>query len=163
MTHKKAKDLMVEIKEYLRPQTSVKDAVVQLKTTRRSEEKYGVKGMPVVDEHGKLVGMLSIGDITRAIYPYYMQEANLGEVAWDGMLEAMARRLREKKVGDIMDSNVMPVHEDATLMECLDHMIKKDVPRVPVVDESGLVIGVIYERDLFNVITDAIFALGNKG
>jgi len=161
MEHKKARDLMVEIKEFLRPGTSVKDAVVQLKTTRRSEEKYGVKGLPVVDEHGMLVGMLSIGDIKKAIYPYYMQEMNLGDVAWDGMLETMARRLREKKVGDIMDKDVLSVHEDAPLMECLDHMIKKDMTRLPVVDESGLVVGVIYERDLFNVITDAIFALDN--
>jgi len=162
MTHKKAKDLMVEIKEFLRPQTSVKDAVVQLKTTRRSEEKYGVKGLPVVDEHGMLVGMLSISDISRAIYPYYMQEANLGDVAWDGMLEAMARRLAEKKVGDIMDKDVLSVHEQSTLMECLDHMIKKEVARIPVVDENGFVVGVIYERDIFNVITDAIFALDNR-
>lgn len=162
MRHKKAKDLMVEIKEFLRPETSVKDAVGLLKTARRGEQKYGVKGLPVVDASGALVGLLSIGDIKKAIYPYYMQEMNLGDVAWDGMLETMAKRLREKTVGDIMTRDVEAVKEDAPLMECLDHMVKHDLTRVPVVDENGMVVGMIYERDLFNVITDAIFALDDN-
>lgn len=161
MHRKKAVDIMVPITESLRPDTSVKDAVIRLKTTRRSEQKYGVKGLPVVDEKGKLVGLLSIGDIKKAIYPYYMKEMNLGDMAWDGMLETMARRLKEKKVGEIMTTDVPPVDEDAPLMECLDHMMKHDVTRVPVVDAGGRVSGMIYERDLFNVITDAIFGLDN--
>lgn len=162
MLHKRAKDIMVTSAEFLRPETSVRDAVLKLKSARRAEQKYGVKGLPVVDGTGKLVGILSIRDIKKAIYPSYMMEMNLGDVAWDGMLEKMARKLREKKVGDIMSTDVPAVTEDASLMDCLDHMMKHDATRVPVVDDAGRVTGVIYERDIFNVITDAIFALDNE-
>lgn len=163
MRHKNAKDIMVPVEESLRPDTSVKEAVIKLKTARRGEQKYGVKCLPVVDDKGALAGLLSIGDINKAIYPYYMKETNLGDVAWDGMLESMARRLKEKTVGQIMSRDEPAVPEDAPLMDCLDHMMKHDAASVPVVDSNNRVVGMVYERDLFNVVTDAIFALDDSG
>lgn len=161
MRHKKARDIMVPVEGSLRPETSVKEAVIKLKTARRGEQNYGVKCLPVVDDKGALAGLLSIGDIKKAIYPSYMVETNLGDVAWDGMLESMARRLKEKTVGQIMSRDEPAVPEDAPLMDCLDHMMKHDATSVPVVDKDGRVVGMVYERDLFNVVTDAIFALDN--
>ena len=123
---------------------------------RRGEEKIGVKALPVLDEGGKLVGILSIGDILKAVYPSYMYLMNLGEFTWDGMVESFAKQAADKKVENLMTGKVITVNEDATLMECIDHMLKNDVKRVPVLNKEEKVIGMLYERDVFYQITNSI-------
>ena len=152
----KAKDLMIPLQEYLKPGDSLKEAAQLLRMARRGEEKIGVKALPVLDEGGKLVGILSIGDILKAVYPSYMYLMNLGEFTWDGMVESFAKQAADKKVENLMTGKVITVNEDATLMECIDHMLKNDVKRVPVLNKEEKVIGMLYERDVFYQITNSI-------
>jgi predicted transcriptional regulator len=74
---------------------------------------------------------------------------NVGGFTWDGMLEEMARKIADKKVFTFMTRDVMTVKEDAPLMDAVDHMIRKNVKRLPVVDKTGKVVGMLYERDIF--------------
>ncbi len=152
----KAKDLMTPLQEYLRPDNTLKDAVNLLRTAKRGEERVGVKGLPVLDENGKLVGMLSMRDILKAVWPSYMSLMDLGDFTWDGMVESIAKKVADKKVAMVMTRDVMTVRGDASLMECVDHMIKKNVKRLPVVDKTGKVVGMLYERDVFFAITKAM-------
>lgn len=149
----KARDLMIPLQDYLRPDDTLKHAVNLLRTAKRGEEKIGVKGLPVVEESGKLVGVLSMRDILKAAWPSYMSLMDLGDFTWDGMLEEMAKKAANKIVKMIMTREVMSVKEDASLMECVDHMIKKNIKRLPVVDKGGKVVGMLYERDIFFAIT----------
>lgn len=149
----RAKDLMVPLQEFLRPDDTLKNAVNLLRTAKRGEERVGVKGLPVLDESGKLIGMLSMRDILKAVWPSYMSLMDLGDFTWDGMLEEMAKKAADKAVKTIMTRDVMAVKEDAPLMECVDHMIKKTIKRLPVVDKDGRVVGMLYERDIFFSIT----------
>jgi hypothetical protein len=41
-------------------------------------------------------------------------------------------------------------------MECVDHMLKNDVKRVPVLNKEGRVRGMLYERDVFYEITKSL-------
>jgi CBS domain-containing protein len=41
-------------------------------------------------------------------------------------------------------------------MECIDHMIRSNVKRLPVVDAQGKVVGMLYERDVFYAISRAM-------
>src|SRR4030067_2078114 len=97
----KAKDLMIPLQEYLKPETTLKEAANILRTAKRDEEKTGVKGLPVLDMYGKMVGFLSIGDILKAVFPSYMSFMDLGEFTWDGMVEDMARKACNKKVSEM--------------------------------------------------------------
>ena len=45
----KVKDIMVPIKNYLKPDNSLKEAVNLLKTAVRGKEQSGVMGLPVLD------------------------------------------------------------------------------------------------------------------
>lgn len=159
----KAKDMMVQLEEYLTPQTTLREAVNLLRTAKRGEEKVGVKGLPVLDQKGKLVGMLSMGDILKAVFPSYMAYMELGEFTWNGMVESLAKKAAEKKVEEVMTRNVVTVEEDAPLMECVDHMIKKNVKRLPVIDKSGKVIGILYERDVFFQIVKSMLEENSGG
>jgi acetoin utilization protein AcuB len=147
---------MQPLTEHLNPNDTLAHAAKMLRTARRCEEKIGVKALPVLDESGRLVGILSLGDILKAVYPPYMYLMDLGEFAWDGMVESFARKAAEKRVGDIMTRSVVTVTEDATLMMCVDHMLKNNVKRVPVLDKDHAVRGMLYERDIFYAITAAM-------
>jgi CBS domain-containing protein len=152
----KAKNLMIPLQEYLKPDNSVKEAANLLRIAQRGEEKIGVKALPVLDESGTLVGILSIGDILKAVYPSYMYLMDLGEFTWDGMVEGFAKKAAEKEVRDLMTSKVITVKDDSTLMECVDHMLKNNVKRVPVLAKENRVVGMLYERDVFYEIAKAM-------
>ena len=134
----KAKDLMVPLREYLKPDNTLKEAANLLRIARRGEEKIGVKALPVLDE---------------ASYMYLME---LGNFAWDGMVETFAKKAADKKVKELMTNSVITVTENSTLMECVDHMLKNDVKRVPVLDKENNVSGMLYEKDVFYEITKAM-------
>ncbi|MFZ3122989.1 MAG: CBS domain-containing protein [Thermodesulfovibrionales bacterium] len=159
----KAKDLMIPLQEYLKPDTSLKEAANILRTAKRDEEKFGVKGLPVIDEKGTMVGFLSMGDILKAVFPSYMSLMNLGDFTWDGMVENLARKVKDRKVSEMMTQKVISVHEDSSLMECVDHMIKNNVKRLPVIGKDGKVAGILYERDVFFAITRAMLDENNGG
>lgn len=147
---------MVPLQEFLKPATTLKEAANILRTAKRDEERIGVKGLPVLDKDGKMVGFLSIGDILKAVFPSYMSLMNLGNFTWDGMVEDMAKKAGDKKVSEMMTKKVVSVPEYAPLMECVDHMIKNNVKKLPVIGKDGKVVGILYERDVFFAITRAM-------
>ena len=152
----KAKDLMIPLQEYLNPEQTVKEAANLLRIAQRGEEKIGVKALPVLDRDMNLVGILSIGDILKAVYPSYMYLMELGEFTWDGMVETFIKKAADKKVEELMTQKVITVREDSTLMECIDHMLKNNVKRVPVMNKENRVAGMLYERDVFYTITKSM-------
>jgi CBS domain-containing protein len=152
----KAKDLMIPLQEYLVTDNTLKEAANLLRIAKRGEEKIGVKALPVLDASGNLKGILSIGDILKAVHPAYMDLMNLGSFAWDGMVETFAQKAAGKKVKDLMTPKVITVKEDSTLMECVDHMLKNGVKRVPVLNKENRVTGMLYERDVFYEITKSL-------
>ena len=152
----KAKDLMIPLQEYLKPENTLKEAANLLRIARRGEEKIGVKALPVLDSSGNLIGILSIGDILKAVHPAYMDLMNLGKFAWDGMVETFAHKAANKKVKDVMTPKVITVQENSTLMECIDYMLKNNVKRVPVLNKENRVIGMLYERDIFYEIAKSM-------
>jgi CBS domain-containing protein len=159
----KAKDLMVPLQEFLKPDDTLKDAANLLRIAQRGEEKIGVKALPVLDLSGNLIGILSIGDILKAVHPAYMDLMNLGSFAWDGMVETFAQKAAGKQVRDIMTPKVITVKEDSTLMECIDHMLKNNVKRVPVLNKDNRVTGMLYERDVFYEITKLMINENTEG
>jgi CBS domain-containing protein len=152
----KAKDIMEPIIDTLSPDTTVKEAIKQMKMAHRAGHRTGVKGMVVLDSDGNLKGMLSIKDILRAIIPEYMNMAELGEFTWEGMLEKMAKRVENMKVRDLMTKKVVTVEEDAPLMEVADILVKQNLQRVPVIGKSGKPVGIIYVRDLYHALVKAM-------
>ncbi|MDW7771517.1 MAG: CBS domain-containing protein [Desulfobulbaceae bacterium] len=147
----KVKDIMSPIVEYLTPEETMLQAVIKMRTTRRRDVP-GVKGLVVLDEEGNLVGILSIKDVLRAAIPTYL-DTKLSRFSWDGMLEEMARRMACRKVKEFMSADVITVSEDASLMACADLLIKKNMQRLPVLNRDKKIVGIVYIRDVFDVIS----------
>ncbi len=102
----------------------------------------GVKRLPVVDEDGRLAGMLSRIDIFRTV----MREAP----DWKAFraLQIEVRDLR--RVGDILRRDTHTVGPDAPVSEVMRVIDRNDIQRVAVVDAGGRLLGLISDRDLLH-------------
>ncbi len=152
----KARDIMVPVTLYLKSDHEIKDFVMMLRTHREQDRASSSKSLPVLDENGKLSGIVSIRDILRAIYPSYLSLADLSLFTWDGMLETLAKETSGKKISEIMNPPASAVREDDPLMECVDHILRYSISTLPVVDEDGRLKGMLYESDIFFTVADAI-------
>ncbi len=159
----RAKDVMIPLHDYLTPDTSITEMVNLFRIAVRSEDRVGVNGLPVLSREGKLVGIISMRDILTAVYPNYMSMMNLGQFTWDGMLETLAKQARRKKVEEVMSRTVITVAEDDPVMECIGLMLKHNIRRLPVLDRSGKVAGMVYESDIFFAITKSMLEENNGG
>jgi len=147
----KVKDIMNPITDSLSPEDTLQQAVAKMRVSRRLD-RLGVKGIVVLDDRGELVGILSIKDILRATIPVYL-DLKISRFSWDGMLEEMAKRVACSKVKEYMSTHVITVSEDASLMTCADLLIEKNLQRLPVVNRENKVVGIVYIRDIYNVIS----------
>ena len=114
----------------------------------RLMREHGISGLPVVDELGTLVGVVSEGDLI-------LKEA--GEQEEIGPLfESRRRRERRLKAAgavaaDLMSSPVRSIGPLAPAGEAARLMTDRGVKRLPVVDEAGRLVGVISRSDLLDV------------
>jgi len=97
-----------------------------------------LKRVPVVDDAGKLVGVLGRLDILAALATGHPAPA-----VPEGNLPA-----RNARVADLMESKVPTVTEDAPLTDVLDKLLEAGVKRVVVVGPDGQPIGIITDTDL---------------
>ena len=116
-----------------------------------------ISAVPVVDNVGKLVGIITEGDLMRRAeagteHPYSWWVHFL---AGDATVAADYVKSHAARVEDVMTSNVvtatseMPLHEVASLLE--EHQIK----RVPIVDKAGSLVGIVSRANLIQVVASA--------
>lgn len=122
------RDIMTERPMTVRPETPLRDAAVRM-------VRAGVEGLPVVDEQGRLVGMLGERELLGLL---------LGSQLMGRTPPASAS---SRAVRDVMTRQVLCVSPDQPLADVASLMSNKDVDRVPVVREGRLV-GVLTRGDI---------------
>lgn len=147
----RVKEIMEPVtSNWLRPEQTLYDAICTMRKTRWEES--SVNGM-VVLEHGiQLVGIVTIKDIVKAIVPSYLDD-NIGGFTWDGMFEERAQKVGEMLVRDIMTRDLITAKPDDKVIQCADQMLDNQVQRLPVVDDTGKVLGIIRLRDVYWAMT----------
>ncbi|NEP60677.1 MAG: CBS domain-containing protein [Symploca sp. SIO2G7] len=128
------------------PQTPIKEAIKLIAEQR-------ISGLPVVDETGNLVGVISETDLlwqeTGVEPPVYIMF--LDSVIY---LENPARYDKElhkalgQTVGEVMSNEPNTVKPDQPLRKAAKLMQEKSIRRLPVVDDSGKVIGILTPGDI---------------
>jgi CBS domain-containing protein len=120
----KAQDIMSRNPTCVTPETPVVDAARLMK-----EENIGV--VPVVDttSERRLVGVLTDRDIAvRAV--------------------AEGRDGTTTSVGHIMTSEVRTGRPDASVNDIMDLMGREQVRRIPIVDDRGILVGIVAQADI---------------
>ena len=89
-----------------------------------------INGMPIIDDNGKVIGILTIIDILRAIKD--------------------KKDIDILKASDIMTKNPKVVEQETDVIEMIDFMDKKGIEMIPVVEggEDGRLIGVVSRKDI---------------
>ena len=148
-----AADIMTTNFHTLTPQTSV-DAAVRLLVEAGRKEGRRVFGLMVVDDGGRLVGMLSMYDILLFMRPKHTHIwGMMDDIDLVGIVDRACEKTRSILVGDIMSTEVVTITPQTHLMMILDLMIKKHIRRLPVI-EDGMIMGIVYISDLFFHILD---------
>ncbi|MGW7404281.1 CBS domain-containing protein [Streptomyces sp. NPDC054833] len=108
---------------------------------------WGVSALPVLEGEGRVVGVVSEADL--------LPTEELRDSPEEGY--ALLRRPADMAkagaltAGDLMSSPAITVRASATLAEAARIMAREKVKRLPVVDESGLLVGVVSRVDLLKV------------
>ncbi|MBX5203770.1 CBS domain-containing protein [Rhizobium sp. NZLR1] len=111
-----------------------------------------VSGVPVVDDEGHLLGVLSEGDLIRRTELVSGAIASLEEMALPSEARANAYVRRTSwRVGDAMTPDPLTIDEEASLARVAKLMHERSIKRIPVVRGRELV-GIVSRADLLQAI-----------
>lgn len=118
------------------------------------EKKIG--GMPVVDDTGKLLGMITDGDILRAMKPRDLQIYDFFTFIMyveKQELESLMKDMAEMDVLKIAKRNgIVTVSPDDGMEQAMVLLAKHHFKKLPVVDKDHKVVGVISRGDVIRNI-----------
>ena len=102
---------------------------------------YQIRHLPVV-KAGRLAGMLSSGDIRRAM-PSNATSLSIWEIhaLWDSVT-----------VGEVMSCNLITVKPDTSMLEAVRLLYENRFNSLPVVDDGGLLVGIVTEVDIYRLL-----------
>jgi len=145
----RARDLMVEEYETIRPAATVQEAIRLMRFTRHEQQGRRIFGLLVLDNTDNLVGMLSMSDILHHVSPPFKKMwADRVGLAWGGQFEAACERAKKIQVDEIMNRAVITVEPASTIAEIIDLMTRHHIRRIPVLC-GRRVCGVVYISDVF--------------
>ncbi len=110
----------------------------------RSLASQGLKGLPVVDPDGRVVGMLTETDYLRRLGADTFLDLLLRLIEDAG---TFSHRCHETPVRVAMSAPAMTVREDAGLVEIAEGFRAHPGRSMPVVDHAGRLLGLIMRKD----------------
>lgn len=128
-------------------ETSVEDAVTALAAR-------GISGAPVVDDDGRLVGLLDDSDLLLSESRIHAPSAIeiLGAyIPVPGSVDRFRDEVRHalaRTVGDLMEDDPPVVTTAAVVEDVATLMTEREVSRVPVVDADRRIVGIVSRGDL---------------
>ncbi len=129
------KDIMSSPVITVRPETHLKEAAAKLL-------QHEIAALPVVDEDGRLVGIVTEGDLIKL-----EREPD----PRSRMLPTAHHTEAPRTVGEIMTKDVLALDEQADSSEAARLMLGKHIKHVPVMANDQLV-GIVSRRDLLKIL-----------
>jgi CBS domain-containing protein len=118
---------------------------------------HGIGGVPVVDDSGNLLGIITESDFVGKegyvpFTPFRMPQL-FGQWMPQQDVEAIYRTARTMKARDIMSTPVFSTVEDEPVSELAQRMVERNITRMPVVRGTTLV-GMVSRHDLLRLLLD---------
>ena len=145
----KASDIMVANVISVPPNASVREVARVLLSNQ-------ISAMPVLDELGRLIGIVSEGDLMRrAELDTEHRRSWWLRIFSNKDKEALAvefMKSHSQNVQDVMTRDVITAAPDTPLREIAAVLEKKHIKRVPIVDEEGKVLGIVSRANLIQAL-----------
>ena len=141
-----AADMMTSPVVAIEPEATVRDAAWTMLTNR-------ISAIPVLDGQGRLVGILSEGDLLRRAETGTQRRRSWwGMLGLDGeQLAAEFVKAHGRTVADVMSRNVVTAHDDTPAEEIARLMETHGIKRVPIVADGKLV-GIVSRADFLTAL-----------
>lgn len=125
------------------PNTPISDAHQMMKDNT-------VRRLPVMDK-GKLVGIITIGDVREAS-PSDATTLSIWELNY---------LWAQLTVDKVMSRNVLTVQADTSILDAAEMMLEHKISGLPVVGKDGKLVGIITESDIFRLLVRSRAAAPN--
>jgi len=129
------------VKNWMSKNVITVDIDESLSTAAKLQKKFGIRGLPVMDEN-KLVGIVTSGDIKRA------SASNATSLE----IHELLFLIEKIKINEIMIKEPITASPFMTIVEVAQILLKHKINSVPVVDEDDQLVGIITESDIFKVL-----------
>lgn len=142
----KVKEIMTKDVVSIKPEDNAREALELL-------FKMEISGLPVINEQGKLVGMFTEKDALSYILPSYIEK--VGRFIYEENPKSVKKKfieLNKLKVSQLMRKEVVTTTEDTTLCEVARIMLTQKARRLPVLDDSGKVVGIVARGDILKAM-----------
>ena len=144
-----AQDIMTSEVITISPEADITEAVKILLDK-------GINGLPVVDNEGRLVGILCESDLVRMqkslpISSLFTLLDGFVPLSSSALLEAEVKRIAASKVSDAMSTKVVTVAPDKTIDEIAALMVDKKFHTLPVV-QDGKLLGIVGKKDVLKTL-----------
>jgi CBS domain-containing protein len=108
--------------------------------------------VPVVDDSGKVVGMISDNDLLQR--GGIRVTLSLKRATDPDFVEQLHRQLKDpaRKVSEVMTREAVTVPPEMVLGKAARLMVEKHLKRLPVVDKQGRLLGILGRLDILNTI-----------
>lgn len=142
---------VVELQKFVQASHLIKDKNITLKDLGRLDKSSVAKeteiikaakllssqnrsGLPVIDDQEKVIGFLSEKDCLKHLY------------------ERRTFQVEQGTVGEIMKTSVMCLDENASIYHVIDMFIKHPYHVYPVIDVTGVYVGLVRRSDVFKFL-----------
>ena len=108
-----------------------------------------MSNMPIVDEEGRLIGIISEKDLIKAALPGYFEMLHSTSFIPD--MNQLAKKLvqiADDAIEKYMQFDFICVEEDDDDLQAADLIIRRNLKSLPVVDKEGRLVGVVKRIDL---------------
>ena len=106
-----------------------------------------VSGLPVIDNSGELVGIITLTDILKILKEVYQWQELQKKVTGLPVSAKLGRESLNTRVGQVMTKDVISLEENDTLNDAIHLMFSKGIHTIPIVKDKKL-IGVVGKRDV---------------
>ena len=147
----------ISVRDYMTEQAIVVDDTARLTDAIRLMDDHRLSVVPVVDEQGALVGILSSSDLIEMIHEIQSDISALNYVTdktRDFLVQMLMEQGNNTKVSDVMTSPVETINENVNLVIAAQILQSKTYHHLPVLSLENKAIGIISTSDFVRAIAD---------
>ncbi len=126
-----------------------------VETCAKLLQEHNISGLPVLDEAGRVTGMVTEGDMirraSRVKAPGYLEI--LGGLIYLGSPKKFVEELQRAmslEAGQLMSKNVFFISPEDTVEKAATLMVEKSISRLPVIDGQQKLVGIVSRRDIMS-------------
>jgi CBS domain-containing protein len=135
----------IKLKEVMHAPAIILNVDEDFSKVEKTLREHKIKHLPVVNDNGRLVGIITLSDLYRTCAPRKNPE--------DGSFFYTKDQLDKFILAHIMTKDPVCLKENDTLYEAMKTMVAGGYGCIPVTDDKSRIRGVITQTDIVRVVT----------